>query len=292
MTDIMDLIDAYAEARHRCGCAAYNAQTAEARQRVTDYIESIGAGGMQSLRAPGVVALADVLRKLDNTLGPGNVATTALSRHFSTGTSVEQAPAAINSGVEIIIDFSQVGTAGPFPVVDGRVSLPDATMLDLVHMLRPTYEAQAQQAVPKAAPGELHDHQILAITTAYEQGVGKGRQAHESGKEIANPYGTGYRCDLAWQYGYEEGKKQAERIAEAAPQQEAQEPAVAPCISDAYERIDRFLRNNLGDEDYADFSHDLELLCTAQPTPQPAPDCHHRPPCDECAALAAQGGNK
>mgnify|MGYP003592395881 CR=1 FL=1 len=25
-------------------------------------------------------------------------------------------------------------------------------------------------------------------------------------------------------------------------------------------------------------------------TPQPALDCHHRPPCDECAALAAQGG--
>lgn len=25
-------------------------------------------------------------------------------------------------------------------------------------------------------------------------------------------------------------------------------------------------------------------------TPQPAPDCHHRPPCDECAAPAAQGG--
>ncbi|MBJ2162910.1 DUF551 domain-containing protein [Acidovorax sp. IB03] len=24
--------------------------------------------------------------------------------------------------------------------------------------------------------------------------------------------------------------------------------------------------------------------------PQPAPDCHHRPPCDECAAIAAQGG--
>ena len=26
--------------------------------------------------------------------------------------------------------------------------------------------------------------------------------------------------------------------------------------------------------------------------PQPAPDCHHRPQCDECAALAAQRGNK
>ena len=25
-------------------------------------------------------------------------------------------------------------------------------------------------------------------------------------------------------------------------------------------------------------------------TPQPAPDCHHRPPCAECASLTAQGG--
>ena len=25
-------------------------------------------------------------------------------------------------------------------------------------------------------------------------------------------------------------------------------------------------------------------------SPQPALDCHHRPPCDECAAIAAQGG--
>ena len=25
-----------------------------------------------------------------------------------------------------------------------------------------------------------------------------------------------------------------------------------------------------------------------QPSPKAAPDCHHRPPCDECAALAAQ----
>lgn len=24
-------------------------------------------------------------------------------------------------------------------------------------------------------------------------------------------------------------------------------------------------------------------------TPQPAPECHHRPPCAECAAIAAQG---
>ena len=51
---------------------------------------------------------------------------------------------------QVIIDFAQVGTAGPFPVVNGRVSLPDATMQDLVRMLRPTYAAE--QVAPKAAP--------------------------------------------------------------------------------------------------------------------------------------------
>ena len=87
-----------------------------------------------------------------------------------------------------------------------------------------THALRMEQAVPKAAPGEPSAHQILAITTAYEQGVGKGHQAYNSGKEIANPYDSAYRCDLAWQYGYGEGKEQAQREAKAAPQQEAQEP--------------------------------------------------------------------
>ena len=86
-------------------------------------------------------------------------------------------------------------------------------------------EAAPQQEATKAAPGELKAHQILAITTAYEQGVGKGHQAYKSGKEIANPYDSAYGCDLAWQYGYGEGKEQAQRATKAAPQQEAQEPS-------------------------------------------------------------------
>ena len=45
------------------------------------------------------------------------------------------------AGQQVIIDFAQVGTAGPFPVVNGHVKLPDATMQDLARMLRPTYEA-------------------------------------------------------------------------------------------------------------------------------------------------------
>lgn len=71
------------------------------------------------------------------------------------------------------------------------------------------------KAQPPAEQGaELSDMTILAITTAYEQGVGKGHQAHKSGNEIANPYAIGkWRCDLAWQLGYEEGKEQADRAA-------------------------------------------------------------------------------
>ena len=32
-----------------------------------------------------------------------------------------------------------------------------------------------------------------------------------------------------------------------------------------------------------------KALLEAETAPQPAPDCHHRPPCDECC-IAAQGG--
>ena len=88
-----------------------------------------------------------------------------------------------------------------------------------------------QQAAPKAAPGEPSDYQIRAITTAYEQGVGKGHQAYISGKETANPYDSTYRCDLAWQYGYREGKEQAQRGVKAAAggrEQAASQPAPAP----------------------------------------------------------------
>ena len=36
-------------------------------------------------------------------------------------------------------------------------------------------------------------------------------------------------------------------------------------MSDAYDMIARFLRNNLGDDDYADFSAALDSLCCNTP---------------------------
>ena len=68
---------------------------------------------------------------------------------------------------------------------------------------------------------------VLAITTAYEQGVGKGHQSHARKEAITNPYSDEWGCDSAWQMGYDEGREQAERKA-AAPQ-----PPEADHIPDA-----------------------------------------------------------
>jgi len=45
---------------------------------------------------------------------------------------------------------------------------------------------------------------VLAITTAYEQGVGKGHQ----GNQHHNAYRKNTDCWHAWNYGYEEGQRQ------------------------------------------------------------------------------------
>lgn len=75
--------------------------------------------------------------------------------------------------------------------------------------------AQAVAAKPSFLEVQPMPCQVLAITTAYEQGVGKGHDAHQRGAEIANPYCTSnYQSFEAWQLGYEEGKKQAVRKAE------------------------------------------------------------------------------
>jgi hypothetical protein len=38
----------------------------------------------------------------------------------------------------------------------------------------------------------------------------------------------------------------------------------------SYDMIDRFLRNNLGDDDYAEYSAALDSLCSPQLAPQPS----------------------
>jgi hypothetical protein len=65
------------------------------------------------------------------------------------------------------------------------------------------------------------DMKVLAITTAYEQGFGKGEQGIMCGCPYTVGDWTG--CDIAWNFGYAEGKSKIakpvpEPIKEADPQ--------------------------------------------------------------------------
>ena len=114
----------------------------------------------------------------------------------------------------------------------------------------PTPPAE-QQAAPKAAPGGPDPADIIAGALQISRG-----HATEMMREAL----------------------------EAAPQQEAQEPA--------------FWMNEKGHtwshSDWKQFpKHRAKYpipLYPHFPAPQPAPACHHRPPCAECASLTAQGG--
>ena len=192
---LIDLIDAYAETRHRCG-GVYNGKTEAARKAVIEALSGVQAlsaapadvedaiawlvtwkGGehtyvhahaselpavtqarvMGGTVTPCVAALAaSPTPTAEQQAQPGAVGRTGCTagtdeectrRGCATSCPDQQA-------AQVIINFPQVGTAGPFPVVDGRVSLPDSTMQDLVRMLRPTYEAE-QQAQPGAVYAEL-----------------------------------------------------------------------------------------------------------------------------------------
>lgn len=51
--------------------------------------------------------------------------------------------------------------------------------------------------------------EILMITTAYEQGVGKG---YKWTIPTINPYAKDTPCYIAWELGYEEGKDQSKKL--------------------------------------------------------------------------------
>ena len=202
--------------------------------------------------APAIAKLRHLYQNMVN----GAVRDTASAKRIAEGLlapaieALERAtPPAEQQAAQVIIDFSQVGTAGPFPVANGRVSLPDATMQDLARMLRPTYEAE-QQAAPKAAPGVGNsgfDHQTAADFL--------------SGKTVSDEAVRKFVAASRWAHD--------ERAA----------------LSATLLAMHGVLTSR-----EAEIALLKKALLEAETAPQPAPDCHHRPPCDECAALAAQGG--
>ena len=185
-------------------------------------------------------------------------------------------PPAEQQATQVIIDFPQVGTAGPFPVVDGRVSLPDSTMQDLVRMLRPTYEAE-QQAAPKAAPGVGNsgfDHKTAAdflngktvSDEAVRTFVAASRWAHDERAALSATllamHGvlTSREAEIAL-------LKKALLEAEAAPQQEAQKPVA-------------WLNPWRADQVTTDYDaygeHGIPLYTAPQPAPAPLSESEYK----------------
>ena len=154
----------------------------------------------------------------------------------------------------------------------------------------PTPPAE-QQAAPKAAPGDVLDEALRErddaedfIDALLDEVLGHERPEWSSSYGHADALNDVQErmtalhkpaVDKAW------GRFQS---AMAAPQQEAQEPA--------------FWMNEKGHtwshSDWKQFpKHRAKYpipLYPHFPAPQPAPACHHRPPCAECASLTAQGG--
>lgn len=76
---------------------------------------------------------------------------TAESRHnHACDECWKTAPAAV--APRVLVDFEKVGTTGPLPVVNGRVKIPTATMMDLARMLKTTADALAATEQAPAAP--------------------------------------------------------------------------------------------------------------------------------------------
>lgn len=69
------------------------------------------------------------------------------------GTDIEQFRERLRPGAAaegITIEFPCVGAAGPFPVVDGVVKLPDVTMNNLIHRARIGYVLAPEAVVDGA----------------------------------------------------------------------------------------------------------------------------------------------
>lgn len=63
--------------------------------------------------------------------------------------SVEALVESIGAGqpaVRVYLDFAQVGCAGPFPVVDGRVLVPGVTIQDIARMAQPAASAEPTES--------------------------------------------------------------------------------------------------------------------------------------------------
>lgn len=240
-------------------------------------LASIGAGGVQALSAAPAeqqVASSAVLKAIreanmqlvhtgDDTfmLVPYKVATTE---------AVTPKAGATTGAASVVTPYA---VYAPMPRAayiefDGREETAWHTPDQMRDFADRTYALRMEQAAPKAAPGErLTRNQIREVFMAHGFTIKEGQ------------------TDLK-QYVYDAAHALLELV--EAPQQEAQEPVATQwlaemimsdcgCSTQNQRLLDRIVER-------------ITRYDAANTAPPPAPACHHRPPCAECASLTAQGG--
>ena len=313
---LIDLIDAYAETRHRCG-GIYNARTEAARKAVIEALSEV-----QALSAAPAPAIGDELR---DTLVSVSAAIAEQDDRAAqkmigeilaaspTPPAEQQAPATEGYVQPVPDKCDRITWRGRYyhlPLTEqaapNTAPSEGGDETDWYHgMTEKHFDRAVQKAVqrdrasraaaPKAAPGEpvkqTVREQIAAEVATQPAAQVEFLARYLCERDSINPdqmldYNP---VRLAWHREDLNAARLLAKLAELAPQQEAQEP-VAWLVTWAG-----------GVHNYVQ-AHASELPAVAQgrrmggtvtplyTAPLPAPGCHHRPPCAECAALAAQGG--
>ena len=246
---LIDLIDAYAETRHRCG-GIYNARTEAARKAV---IEALS--GMQALSAAPAgfvpVAAFDRLHAHAESLAARLLAAEQVAPKAAPGE-----PSDASDTLSKVCDLFQIG----------KLARSESTIL-----------INVENAIRFSNMLNAVEHDMFPQPDLPEDDDPYAEM--DENPPAPNKWGAKDEADYVAQF-------RAALLARgfATPQQEAQEPA--------------FWMNEKGHtwshSDWKQFpKHRAKYpipLYPHFPAPQPAPACHHRPPCAECASLTAQGG--
>ena len=286
---LIDLIDAYAETRHRCG-GIYNAKTEAARKAVIEDLRE-ALGGVQALSAAPAIGdeLRDTLAAVSAAIAErDDRAAQKMIREILAASTTPPAEQQAQPGA-VYAELPQPDSWFHFTAQFWENKLSD--FADRIHALR-------IQAAPKAAPGEQNNVPAEWLEQAYREGWAACRDAETIGEEAED-----------WAFGNSTANSRMIDAQQAAPQQEAQEPAARYTIEDVRKARSEGYRNGVESsvpskitkemrhafrEKYKEGSIwtdrlDIALEGMLAAAPQPTPVCHHRPPCDECAAIAAQG---
>lgn len=204
---LIDLIDAYAETRHRCG-GIYNAKTEAARKAVIEDLRE-ALGGVQTLSAAPAIGdeLRDTLVAVSAAIAerPDRAAQKMICEILAASTTPPAEQQAQPGAV--YAELPQPDSWFHFTAQFWENKLRD--FADRTHALR-------KQAAPKAAPGEQNTVPAEWLEQAYREGWAACRDAETIGEEAED-----------WAFGNSTANSRMIDAQQAAPQQEAQDATVA-----------------------------------------------------------------